>query len=326
MTFLFRSAFPFRTLAPMLLWLYVWKTLNPNKSFKLLHLLHFLVPFIIVIGLMPEFLKPLNYKIEMLTTFYQQNNYLMSRKTGIFPAGFIQPFLLVYGLTYIFISIRYIIIIKQKKDKKFSDTNKVLLNWITLVSIVNLLFVLLQSIQYLSLLTKGDFSFFAQIGQSLSLITMKAYLLVNPNAIENIQGCLDKVDEMKEANVNFDAVLPKIQTGSNNKVGAILHQFLQVEQGYKDPYLSLDTMAEQLSLSKRKLSSYIQDCYRMGFPEIINRYRINHFIELYKKDDLKQMKVETLILQSGYRNKTTFYLAFKKVLQTNPLTYIKEQE
>jgi len=86
-------------------------------------------------------------------------------------------------------------------------------------------FVLLQSIQYLSLLVKGDFSFFAQIGQSLSLISMKVYLLVNPNAIENMQGCLDVVDEMTEANVNFDEVLPKINPGSNNAACSILHQF-----------------------------------------------------------------------------------------------------
>jgi len=324
MTFLFRSAFPFRTLSPMLLWIYVWKTLNPTKSFKPIHLLHLVVPAIIILGLLPEFLKPVPYKLEMLSTFYSHNNYLMSRQTGIFPAGFIQPFLLVYGLAYIFYSIFYISKIKKEKGEKYCDTNRILLNWITLVSFVIATFVLLQSIQYLSLLIKGDFSFFAQIGQSLSLISMKVYLLVNPNAIENMQGCLDVVDEMTEANVNFDEVLPKINPGSNNAACSIIHQFLHDQQGYKDPNLSLDSMAEQLALSKGKLSGYLQECFEMSFPEIINRYRINHFIELYKKDELKLMKVETLILQCGYRNKTTFYLAFKKVLQTNPSTFIKQ--
>jgi len=324
MTFLFRSAFPFRTLSPMLLWIYVWKTLNPTKSFKPIHLFHLVIPAIIILGLLPEFLKPVPYKLEMLSTFYSHNNYLMSRQTGIFPAGFIQPFLLVYGLAYIFYSIFYISKIKKEKGEKYCDTNRTLLNWITLVSFVIATFVLLQSIQYLSLLIKGDFSFFAQIGQSLSLISMKVYLLVNPNAIENMQGCLDVVDEMTEANVNFDEVLPKINPGSNNAACSILHQFLHDQQGYKDPNLSLESMAEQLAISKGKLSGYLQECFGMSFPEIINRYRINHFIELYKKDELKLMKVETLILQCGYRNKTTFYLAFKKVLQTNPSTFIKQ--
>jgi len=324
MTFLFRSAFPFRTLSPMLLWIYVWKTLNPTKSFKPIHLLHLVIPAIIILGLLPEFLKPIPYKLEMLSTFYSHNNYLMSKQTGIFPAGFIQPFLLVYGLLYIVYSIAYILKIKKEKGEKYCETNRTLLNWITLVSFVIATFVLLQSIQYLSLLVKGDFSFFAQIGQSLSLISMKVYLLVNPNAIENMQGCLDVVDEMTEANLNFDEVLPKINPGSNNSACSIIHQFLHVKQGYKDPNLSLEGMAEQLSLSKGKLSGYLQECFGMSFPEIINRYRINHFIELYRKDELKLMKVETLILQCGYRNKTTFYLAFKKVLQTNPSTFIKQ--
>jgi AraC-like DNA-binding protein len=247
----------------------------------------------------------------------------MSKKTGIFPAGFIQPFLLVYGLTYIFSSIIYIIRIKKIKGAKYCETNKILLNWIMLVSIVIAVFVLLQSVQYLSLLFKGDFSFFAQIGQSVSLITMKVYLLVNPNAIENMQGCLDVVDDMAESNVNFDEILPRVKPDSNNAVCSILQQFLKEQEGFKDPNLSLDSMAEQLSMSKAKLSGYLQDCFKMSFPEIINRYRINHFIQLYKQDELKLMKVETLILQCGYRNKTTFYQAFKKVLQTNPSTFIK---
>ena len=120
----------------------------------------------------------------------------MLRKTGIFPAGFIQPFLLVYGLVYIFASIYYINKIKKMKGPKYCESNKILLRWIMLVATVILTFVLLQSIQYLSLLIKGDFSFFAQIGQSLSLISMKVYLLVNPVAVENMNGCMEVVEEI----------------------------------------------------------------------------------------------------------------------------------
>ena len=323
MTFLFRSAFPFRAIGPVLLWLYVWKTLNPSKSFSYKRLAHFVVPIIIVIGLMPDFLQPVSYKLEMLSTFYQQNNYLMMRKTGMFPAGFIQPFLLIYGLIYIFYTLQYIVKIKKRKGEVYCTTNKILLNWITLVSIVIAVFVLLQSVQYFSLLFKGDFSFFAQLGQSFALISMKAYLLVNPNAIENMQGCLDVVDELNDKSANFEAILPKVNPEANKTVCLFLQEFLIQQEGFKDPNLSLESMAERLAISKAKLSAHLQDCFSMNFPEIINRYRIHYFIELYKKDALKLMKVETLILQCGYRNKTTFYLAFKKVLQTNPSTFIK---
>ncbi|MFM6994903.1 MAG: helix-turn-helix domain-containing protein [Sediminibacterium sp.] len=324
MTFLFRSAFPFRAIGPVLLWLYVWKTLNPNKSFTYKQLLHLVIPIVIVIGLMPDFLQPVAYKLEMLSTFYQQNNYLMMRKTGMFPAGFIQPFLLIYGLIYIFYTLKYIVKIKKRKGEVYCATNKILLNWITLVSIVIAVFVLLQSVQYLSLLFKGDFSFFAQLGQSFALISMKAYLLVNPNAIENMQGCLDVVDEMSDQSVNFKAILPKVNPEANKAASSLLQEFLIQKEGFKDPNLSLESMAEALSISKAKLSTHLHDCYNMSFPEIINRYRIHHFIELYQKDALKLMKVETLILQSGYRNKTTFYLAFKKVLETNPTSFLKQ--
>jgi AraC-like DNA-binding protein len=327
MPFLFRSALPFRALSPVLLWLYVWRMLNPTKPFRPIQFLHLLIPTIIIIGLSPEFLKPVAYKIEMLSTFYMHNNYLMLRKTGIFPAGFIQPFLLVFGLIYIFISILYIWRFQKTKSQQYKETNKLLLRWILLVASVIAVFVLLQSVQYLSLLFKGDFSFFAQIGQSLSLIYLKAYLLVNPSVIENMDGCLDVIDEMPNSSVNIDNILPRVSEDfQNSSIYIQVNHFLVTNEGYKDPNLSLESMAEKLSISKSKLSSFLQESFGLNFPELINRYRIQHFITLYKADELKQLKVETLILQSGYRNKTTFYLAFKKVLQTNPSTFMKQSQ
>jgi len=327
MTFLFRSAFPFRTLSPVILWFYVWRMLNPNKQFKVVQLLHFIVPIVIIIGLMPDFLSPTSYKYEMLKTFYTHNNYLMMRKTGYFPAGFIQPFLLVYGLAYIFASIRYIHIVKKRKGAQFCDSNKTLLRWILLVSYVILVFVSLQSVQYLSLLIKGDFSFFAQIGQSLSLISMKAYLLVNPKAVENMNGCLEVVEEMSTSKTVIESILPLPNPKHiDSNVFQRVQTFIQSERGFKNPDLSLESMSEELFLSRSKMSSFLQEFYHMSFPEIINRYRIHHFVELYKLDKLKRMKVETLILQSGYNNKTTFYLAFKKVLNTNPSAFMKSLE
>jgi AraC-like DNA-binding protein len=112
----------------------------------------------------------------------------------------------------------------------------------------------------------------------------------------------------------------------NSSIYIQVNHFLVTNEGYKDPNLSLESMAEKLSISKSKLSSFLQESFGLNFPELINRYRIQHFITLYKADELKQLKVETLILQSGYRNKTTFYLAFKKVLQTNPSTFMKQSQ
>jgi len=154
---------------------------------------------------------------------------------------------------------------------------------------------------------------------------MKVYLLVNPIAVENMNGCIEVMEEIAAVPETQLDILPRVNDNAiNSTFYKILHEFLNEKQGFKDPNLSLETMSEQLSIPKTKLSNYLQECFGMNFPEVINRYRINYFIELYKKDDLKLMKVETLILQSGYRNKTTFYMAFKKVLKTKPSSFIKQ--
>lgn len=325
MPFLFRTAFPFRTILPVLLWLYIWHILNPKMPFKNIQLLHLVVPILITLGLIPDFVKPNYYKIEILNIFYERNNYLMQKNTGIFPAGFIQPFLLFYGLSYIIGSLIYIKNISKKYGSKFKNRNYLLLKWISLVTIVILIFILLQSIQYLSLLVKGDFSFFAQIGQSISLIFMKTYLLVNPNTVTNMNGIYEVEISDEEIIIDYDDILPKMKKSVEiNTTYNLIEEFLNKKKGFINPNLSLDSMANELSFSKGKLSSSLQECFNMNFPEIINRYRIHHFIVMCKNDDTKLLKAEALILQCGYRNKTTFYLAFKKILKTNPKSFIRQ--
>lgn len=325
MPFLFRTAFPFRALAPVLLWLYVWAMLHPNRKFSKVQLLHFIVPLIITLGLLPDFLKPVAYKMEMLQHFYSQNNSLMKKNAGIFPAGFIQPFLLFFGLVYVVVSISYIIRYSQRKAARFREVNKILLRWILLVAVVITIFILLQAIQYLSLLLKGDFSVFAQLGQSISLITLKVYLLVNPLVIENMDGCIEVPDEIPASLPDMADILPRVMEPHATSPGyRELHAFFQVDKRFRDPELSLAAMAGQLSMSKNKLSQYLQQYYGMGFPEIVNRFRIHHFLELLKEEDSRLLKMETLILECGFQHKTTFYLAFKKVLHTNPSTYLKQ--
>lgn len=325
MPFLFRTAFPFRAFAPVFLWLYVWAMLHPNRKFRMVQLLHFVIPLIITLGLLPDFLRPVAYKMDMLQHFYSQNNSLMQKNAGIFPAGFIQPLLLIFGLAYVVGSICYIVRYGQQKTERFRSTNRPLLHWVLLVAVVITVFILLQAIQYLSLLLKGDFSVFAQLGQSISLITLKVYLLVNPLVIENMDGCMEVPDALPASMPDAAEILPRVVEPYAVSPGyQQIHRFFTVDKGFRDPDLSLASMAGQFSMSRNKLSHNLQQYYGMNFPEIINRFRIHHFLELLKEEDSRLLKVETLILQSGFQHKTTFYLAFKRVMHTNPSTYLKQ--
>ena len=323
--FLFRTALPFRGLVLPFLWWYVWAMLHPNQKIKSIQLLHFIIPVIIIIFLTPDFLQTKAYKLNLLNQFYLHNNALMNKPTGILPAGFIQPFLLVYGLMYSFYTLFYIYQFSKKKGKVFLDKNKIVLRWLKLVAATISFFILLQTLQYLSLFYSGNFSVIAQIGQSTSLIIMKAYFLLNPLVIENMDGCIDNQLSVDISSPQTNQLIPSPNNNYLNDSHYIkLHHYFINNKAYLNPELTISQSSIDLGINKNKLSNLIQLFYSINFAELINRLRINHFIQLV--DNNKNLTLESLIYQSGFLHRSTFYAAFKKYIGINPTTYLKEHK
>lgn len=323
LTFLFRTALPFRGLMPVFLWLYVWKMLHPNQKINLIQVVHFIIPLVLIICLLPDFLESNKFKVEIFQQFYLHNNALMNKPAGFIPAGFIQPFLLVYGLMYAFYTLYYIYRFSNQKGEGFINTNKIILKWLKLVSCTIALFISLQMLQYLSLLFNGNFNVLAQIGQSVSLIIMKSYLLLNPLVIENMDGC---IDHQLEKNDNANQVVKLLPTPNtiyiNEKYFVDLQSYLIDNKAYLNPDIAISKISIDLGINKNKLSTLIQKYYNTNFAELINRLRIKYFIDLVNGNS--NLTMETLIYESGFFHRSTFYAAFKKYIGINPTTYLKE--
>jgi len=325
MPFLFRIAFPFRALLPPFLWMYVWKMLHPNQKVSPVQLLHFVIPAIIIGCLIPDFLQSNNYKVEIFRQFYLHNNALMNKPAGFLPAGFIQPFILSYGLTYSFITLYYINKYSNKKGTEFLNKNKIILRWLKLLTATIGVFIFFQTIQYLTLFYKGNFNILAQIAQSVSLVLMKSYCLLNPLVIENMDGCIDNQLEENDQAIS-NQTIKLLPTPNNNylkeKHFIELQNYLINNKAYLNPDITISKISVDLGINKNKLSTLIQQYFSTNFAELINRLRISYFIELVNEN--KNLTMETLIYESGFTHRSTFYAAFKKHIGINPTTYLKE--
>ena len=325
MPFLFRTALPFRALMLPFLWLYIWKMLHPNQKLSLVQLLHFVIPAIVIICLIPDFIESNEYKIKILEQFYLHNNALMNKPAGILPAGLLQPVLLAYGLFYAIYSLIYIYRYSKLKGTAFVNKNKILLRWLKLLAATISTFIFLQTVQYLSLFFKGDFSVFAQIGQSTSLILMKSYCLLNPLVMENMDGCIDNQLEENDHAIS-NQTIKLLPTPNANFLGdkyfTELQNYLITNKAYLNPNITISIVSIDVGINKNKLSTLIQQYYSTNFAELINRLRIHYFIELVKEN--KNLTMETLIYDSGFTHRSTFYAAFKKHIGINPTTYLKE--
>jgi YesN/AraC family two-component response regulator len=144
-----------------------------------------------------------------------------------------------------------------------------------------------------------------------------SYFISTPNVQENMDGCiLPKEKGMP----SVEEILPTLLEYTPD--AKTLCKYLSESQCFLQEDLDLTALAKSLEMSSIKLSKLIKQAYGMSFAELMNRFRIHHF--LTQRESFTQYTLETYIYQSGFANRSTFYAAFKKYVGVNPSFYLKE--
>lgn len=102
-----------------------------------------------------------------------------------------------------------------------------------------------------------------------------------------------------------------------------LIDFLEKEEPYLDPEITLKSLASQLHLSPHQLSQVINENSDFNFSNLINHYRVKKFKVLITERSYKNHTLLSIALQSGFNNKNSFNQAFKKETGTTPSQYRK---
>jgi len=92
---------------------------------------------------------------------------------------------------------------------------------------------------------------------------------------------------------------------------------------YLEKDFNLNHLCKHLKMERKIVVGLLYDTYQQNFNEILNRYRIYHFVQKSKADKNKFQKFETIIQDCGYSNRSTFYLAFKKISKQTPSEFVK---
>lgn len=91
--------------------------------------------------------------------------------------------------------------------------------------------------------------------------------------------------------------------------------------GYKDPELSLTTLAQRVSAHPNHLSLAINDTFGESVPSLLNRYRLQHFVSEIEQGGLEHRTILDLALDAGFPSKSTFNRVFKQCYGTTPSQY-----
>jgi AraC-like DNA-binding protein len=319
MLFLLRTPNIIRAFLPIVLFLYVRSMVHPQKKIRGFTWLHFIFPVSILIGLFPDLMLSAAEKTVILDHYYQKNNYFINTPSGWIPAGYVQPVSILVGVTYGVLTLLKIAQAKKKYGSDYVIINKQSLLWLNLLSGTVMLYFLLQLYQYLNLFINNSFDPPSQIIKCVIGIFLFSYFISTPNVQENMDGCiLPKEKGMP----SVEEILPSLLEKSLE--GEALRKYLSESQCILQEDLDLAALAKSLEMSSVKLSKLIKQAYGMSFAELINRFRIHHFLS--QRESFTQYTLETYIYQSGFANRSTFYAAFKKYVGVNPSFYLKEMK
>ena len=87
---------------------------------------------------------------------------------------------------------------------------------------------------------------------------------------------------------------------------------------FKSKTADIEEFANILGVGKDILFKYIYFNYSMSFEELLNKSRVDYFVEIIKEPKYKNFTVEALALEVGFSSRQRFYQPFKKYHGGNP--------
>lgn len=102
-----------------------------------------------------------------------------------------------------------------------------------------------------------------------------------------------------------------------------LKYLIEAESVYKDPNLTIKSLASKLIVSPRTLSEIINDELGKNFYEFINESRINEARRILKNTETRHMPIIDIAYEVGYNSKSAFNRAFKCFTRMTPSQFRK---
>ena len=105
-----------------------------------------------------------------------------------------------------------------------------------------------------------------------------------------------------------------------------LQCLMDKEKPFKNPDLTIYTLAQQLGISRNHLTQVLNEELKLSFFEFINGYRIEEAKSLLLHPDFAHLNLPGIAVEAGYRSKTTFFTNFRKITGHTPQEWVRLQK
>lgn len=251
-------------------------------------------------------------------------------------------FTLQFG-TYCYLVLRQIHQHNQQLEHHYSFTDEMNLRWLKTLTYLCVFFLLLFLVfNRAQLVLFGQFAYTAVIPNTPFLFMVIAIYIIGTMALmqPRIRQANEKSDELqgtKEANKaqqeegDNSPPVEKLTTtkyarsgislGDAQRYKIQLMQIMQEKELYLDCDLTLGDLAEEAGITYHQASQVINNQMNQKFFSFVNNYRIERAREMLADPETRNMPIVELALEVGFKSKSSFYNAFRKVTHLTPTQF-----
>ena len=320
-------------ITPCIVYLYVRSYLNDATTLYKKDLLHLLPGGILIIYIIfiNQYLHNGNYFISIHDKFDFANTRDILRAVILFGLR------LLLNIFYVVLSWRLIIKAIANKQKPI---NTIIKNWlIFLVGLLSLFFftyifftiyIVSNQLPLSSFFGNSFMVFFI----SIILFSLIFYIIKQPLILYGQLTTLKSTAIETAVAVNH----PTIESPSDlllNKPYSLLsaeqiaiytdklQDFVASNKPYLDTELTIAKLANSIDIPLHHCSYLLNNVLDLSFRDYVNQFRINYFINEYP-NKVATMTIESMAEQAGFKNRSTFNIAFKKETGLTPSEYFSK--
>ncbi len=242
---------------------------------------------------------------------------------------------ILYTATYLAFILRMLRRHRQEIKSVFSSTEKVRLSWLNNITYMAVGFAAVYSAENILLMSGMEVSNEFDLSSLLIVIYvyaigymgfLKTEVFRAPDVAESmntVRVLHDSSDGDSERDKYRKSGLSDIKADEYSKK---LLMLMEQERPYTRDDLTLNHMAEMLSITPHNLSEIINSRLDQNFFDFVNQYRVEQVKKDLLNPEKQNMKVLAIAFDAGFRSKSSFNTTFKRYTNLTPSEFRRQHQ